>query len=295
MSAMTPRVIRTSIGAATLRVHTTEHLAPDVAVAAARGLAAQQSIVRGPMALPDGRVAWSKAAPLSSSGARRHGRARLVGRAAPHVRELAHLAWLEARLFRVPTPLFAATLVRGARLLYQVLATEPIGGAAPFGEADPGAWRDTALARELGAELGRMHALGFLHGDVYPRNVLVAPPELGAETDRRLVWLDCWAGGPGHGDRSLARPLARDLGTWFATAAGAWSASEASVCFDAYFDARRANGRPVASEQRFLTRVAVERRHELRRLEREPKRLRGAAFPRAGWEPDFDPAAAAGG
>jgi hypothetical protein len=294
---MAPRVLRLSLEGRTLSVHTTEHLASDVALAAARELAVAQRSARGPAPRPDGTQAWLKAATLSPSGARRHGRARLVGRMAPHVRERAHLGWLEARLFRAPRPLFAATLTRGAQLVYQVLATAPVADAVPFDEAnavalddtDSGAWRSAALARELGGELARMHALGFLHGDVYPRNVLVAPPEFGATTDRRLVWVDCWAGGTSHGDRSINRPLARDLGTWFATAATAWRAEEAAACFGAYFDARRANGRPVRAPARFLARVALERRRELRRLEREPKRLRGAPFPLAGWESDFTP------
>jgi hypothetical protein len=228
--------------------------------------------------------AFVKAAPLSPSGARRHGRARLWGRAAPRVRELHHLEWLRSRLFRVPRPLFAATLHTPCMLVHQALATEVIPGARPFAPDDA-----RELAEEFGRELGRMHALGFLHADLYTRNVLVAAPEHGAAGGRRLVWIDCWAGGPGHSDGRLARhcgrALVRDLGTWASEAADTWARADQARFLTAYLAARVANGRPVQGCNGLLAAVAAERRRELRRLERDPARLRGQPFPTAGWTP----------
>jgi len=289
---------RTKFAGGTLEVCVAPGIDVEVALASARELHERSAATSGREVLGDGTDAWIKAAELSASGARRHGRARLFGRTAPHVRELRHLVWLRERLFRAPRPLFAATLVRGARLTFQALATVPVVHEGHLlnqaTEAASGTRHANApeslelaveLAVELGRELGRLHALGFLHADLYPRNVLVADPEDGVEGGRRLVFLDCWAGGPGHGDRSPIRPLARDLGTWFATAASAWTIAQQSTFFEAYSTTRHANGRPLRSIGRFLTQVVRERRRELRRLERDPRRLRGAPFPLVGWEP----------
>ncbi|MEZ6018083.1 MAG: lipopolysaccharide kinase InaA family protein [Planctomycetota bacterium] len=256
---------------------------------AARELAERGGRAAGPITLADGTDAWWKGAALSRSGARRHGLARLRGRPAPRLAEFAHLAWLDARLFRVPRPLFAAALTRRGSLLHQCLATERLAEAAPFEVAHARCDGEgaLALASEFGRELGRMHALGFLHADVYARNVLVTPPRPERSDTRRLVWIDCWAGGPGHRDHPLAlgKPLARDLGTWFAAAPLFWSDAEARAALEAYFGARRVNGRPVLAPRRCLSAVVRERRRELSRLERDPARLRGAPFPPAGWEP----------
>jgi len=298
--------VRAAPDGALLTVHSMHAALAPAALALARELAERRATEAGPRALPGWGAVWLKAAPLSPSGARRHGRARWLGRPAPRLRELAHLAWLEARLFRVARPCFAAAAYAGGRLVHQLLATEEVPGALPFGAA-PAHWSDPELARELGAELGRMHALGFLHGDVYPRNVLVTPPEFagapgasgasGASgaaepsaagappTGRRLVWVDCWAGGPGHGDRSWPRPLARDLGTWFASAAERWDSALTAAFWGAYGAARAANGRPVRAGQALLRSAVRERRSELRRIEREPRRAGPAGPPRAGWEP----------
>lgn len=288
MSAHAARRLRES--------HAGERLVVDVApgedatraLDEARAITSSREVHAGPCvaASPGGAATWLKAGPLSPSGARRHGRRALLGLPTPRQAELAHLVWLEARLFRVPRPRFAVAVLRRGRVLYQALATTLVAEAAPFEAAnrDAAPHDRLALAEELGRELGRMHALGFLHADLYPRNVLVAPREHGDPAGRRLVWLDCWAGGPGHGDRGLARPLARDLGTWFAWAVDAWSARERRACLAAYVAARRENGRAVVSLARLAAGLTRERRRELRRLERDPRRLRGARFPRAGYD-----------
>jgi len=100
-------------------------------------------------------VAWVKSYP--PPGARRARRAFAMGRA------------LAAAGFGAPTALLMATR-RGAG----ILVTREVGGEdllAAAAHAAPGARR--RLLRALGAEVGRLHAAGFVHGDLVPANVRV--------------------------------------------------------------------------------------------------------------------------
>ena len=255
-----------------------------------------------------GRRGIAKAAPLAASGSRRHGRRRRLGRwlgsPAPREREFGHLRWLRERLFRAPAPLIATCLLRGGRLLHQGLITEFVAQASPLDQHVARHPADVPiLARELGRELGRMHALRFLHADLYPRNVLVAPPEFakpasaarpspkslndqdGATLGRRLVFIDCWAGGPEHRDSAGPRPLPRDLGTWMVDGARLFDRAAQRIWLAEYLAARAANGRPVLDLEGLLRHAAHQRRRQLRRLERQRGRLLGQPFPWAGWDP----------
>lgn len=145
------------------------------------------------------------------------GRGTLHG-VAPSVQEMRALEWLRAHGLPAVRPLAAASLHRRGRLVAQALLTEWLADAPDLaawvarGEAahvrEPGARR--ALAGRLGEVVGRMHALGFHHRDLHPRNVLVRPEAPGTPP---AVWLlDCRRGGVGGLRRRRAYDLACLLG-----------------------------------------------------------------------------------
>ncbi|MCP3916853.1 MAG: hypothetical protein GY711_14980 [bacterium] len=220
---------------------------------------------------------YLKGGALARGPAWRHGlRRHVLRRSPPRLREFEHLVWLRKRHFEAPRPLAAAVLWRTGLPRYQALFTEYIPNTETLedflahGEA-PG--RATVLA-ELAREVARLHALGFVHHDLFARNLLVR----GARPERRIVFLDAWAGGTGWGTRGPAY----DLACLFLDATELLSDDEQTSFLDAYFAARSAQGRPA--ERTKLLAAARHLRGALRRrLEREPKRQRGRALPRAEW------------
>lgn len=232
-----------------------------------------------------------KGGPLSRSGARRHGLRRAsLGAPAPCAAEFLNLTWLRRRLFRAAEPLGAVTVTRLGVPRHELLVTREVRSALPFDRAVAAAAADRrrALFEELGREVGRMHALRFLHADLYPRNVLVTAPESGVDPGhgRSLVWIDVWAGGPTAWRRGNLRRLEDDLGAWFGEAADWMTPADSEGLLTAYVRSRAANGRPVPDLSRLVGRIQRARRRELARFEREPRRLRGRPFPVAGWDPD---------
>ena len=213
-----------------------------------------------------------KASALRGSAARRHAlRKRLAGLPLPRVREYENLRWLRARIFQAPRPLAAAVLWRGGLPRFQVLMLEELSGVANLDHVLPGESpaERLALARELGSEVGRMHSLGFIHRDLFPRNLLVLSPE----NPRRIVFVDAWRAAPGA---SLRGP-AYDLGCLFLEGAELWSEEEQQSLLDAYAASRKAQGRPA--KPRLLHSARRERARLLARLIAEPRRLGGAAPP----------------
>ncbi|MEM6672020.1 MAG: lipopolysaccharide kinase InaA family protein [Planctomycetota bacterium] len=234
-----------------------------------------------------------KGGPLASRGVRRHGlRRALLAAPAPCEAERRNLEWLSKRLFRCAEPVASVTLRRRGAPVQQLLATRWVAGADPFDDAwqraaDP---ERRALAEEVGREVGRMHALRFLHGDLYPRNALVTQraDDGGPGHGRRIVWIDAWAAGPTAWRRGAPYRVERDLGAWFSEAADWMDRAQQDQLLTAYADARAANGRPIPNLDTFLQRIRSARRAELAKLEREPRRLRGRPFPIAGWDPNVD-------
>lgn len=237
----------------------------------------------------------AKGGPIRGSAARRHRlRGAFLGAAVPAIQEFDNLAWLRKRLFQAPEPIAALERrvglgwKRARRPVAQLLVTRAIEDAEPFDAAwhRSSSARRTALCAELGREVGRMHALRFLHGDLYPRNVLVAPPPASprARHSARALWfLDAWAGGPPSGSRTIRRPAEHDLGCWLADFAPGLEEPYLRTLLDAYLCARDDNGRAVARIRRWTARVSEARRSELRRWERQRYRLRGRSFPPAGF------------
>ena len=227
----------------------------------------------------DGGRAYLKASRLRGSAAWRHALHRLHARPVPRVQEYQNLAWLAERHFATPAPLAAGVLVSKGLPRFHALLTEHLPGTRTLEETlEDGRERGKAdLLDELAREVARMHALGFVHHDLFARNVLVRPGGEG-QLGRRLVFLDCWAGGPPTPLR--ARGPAYDLACLLLDVGELAGAGEARF-LERYFHERAAQGRPapVSATRASLARA---RRALRRRLVREPRRLRGRPLPSAG-------------
>ena len=224
--------------------------------------------------------AWLKGGPLRGSAAWRYGlRRALLNVQAPRVRELVNLLWLRAHAFQAPAPLAAGTLELGLRARYQFLATELVEHAGHLEEWLPqaGLTERAQVLDELAREVGRMHALGFVHRDLYPRNVLVTPASAQV---RRLVFLDAWRGGP----RAGLRGPEYDLGCFMLAGASLLDGAEQRQLFHVYARTRAEHGRPLQLE-RFLQETATCRRHLVAQLAVEPHRWRGSRPPLVEWDP----------
>lgn len=231
----------------------------------------------------DGRRAWLKASRLSGSAAWRYGlRHALLRRAPPRVREARNLTWLRERLFRAPQPLAAGFVARGARLRYQFLLESYLEDVVPLDLAlDRGDPHERGvLLDELAREIARLHALRFVHRDLYLRNLLVRAPHQGDGDARRLAFVDVWRGGP----REFLRDEAYDLGCLMLEGAGLITPVEESRLWELYFDERSAQGRP-ADRAALLAAAARERAAQLARVRRQPHRWRRSEPPAQDWAP----------
>jgi len=209
-----------------------------------------------------GRPCYLKAAPLAGKAALRHGlRERVLRRPAPRLGERANLLWLRAHGFRAPRPLAAAAFRRGLRTVYQLLWTEWIAGAptlarvldgaAAEGREPPGDW-----VAPLARDVARLHALGFVHRDLYPRNLLV----LRGGAEPAVAFLDAWRGGA----RRQLRGPSYDLACLMLDGASRLPVGLQRELFAAYFAERARRGR-AADPRRTLARAARERARLARR------------------------------
>lgn len=234
----------------------------------------------------NGAVFFAKGGQHGAAGARRHTLRRWLKRApTPCEAELANLAWLRGRLFLAPEPVMAITAWKHGWLAGEMLLTAALPGVRALDDAWPHEADGRTLADELGAELGRMHALRFLHGDVYPRNLMVLPEgaKEGPGIGRRIAFLDAWAGGVESVRLGASRSLERDLGCLMLEAAEWMSDEEQRCVLDAYLRARASNGRPVDDLAGWTRRVERARAREIETLIRRPARLRGKQMPQKEW------------
>lgn len=232
---------------------------------------ASQPCVLGP------HEAWRKGGALAGKARLRHGVRLRLGQGLPRLREAANLEWLAAHLFEVPRPLAAAARIERGLPRAQWLWTTRLEDAAPLEERWPLLPEPVraALLEELAREVARMHALGFVHRDLFVRNLM---HRVGSA--RQLVFLDCWRGGPGWGLRGPAWDvgcLLSDLVDWAGD-------RPASRWLEAYLAERTAQDRPVRREA-FVRQALRARAAVLRRLARQPERLHGRALPTVDWRP----------
>lgn len=204
---------------------------------------------------------YLKGSPLGARPRLRHRLRELALRLPPpRLAERANLLWLRERGFRAPEPLAAGALrdALGAPT-YQYLATAEVAGAARLDAALARAAPDARAAclRALAGDVARLHALGFVHRDLHPRNVLVQGDPARGET-----WLvDAWRGGARRQSRGPAWDLACLLAPELVLE------EERELVLEAYLAGRARAGLPVAP---LRLRAAVAR--ELRAVRRREAR-----------------------
>lgn len=195
------------------------------------------------------------------------------------------------RAFRMGLALTAAgfaaprALLVGSREGEGLLVTEDVGGAPLLVElvGAPGSRKRMILCR-LGAEVGRLHVAGFVHGDLVPSNILVRegrPVFLDHDRTRRNAALVWW-----QGRRNLVQ-----LGRFVVPGL---SASDRARVLDAYATERgwaEAQRRRLA---RWVMRKVTMRRCEIDGIDVETAERAGfRALMRSGGP--FDPAVREGG
>ena len=225
---------------------------------------------------------YLKARRLLPSTARRYRwRQWLTRRPLPRLAEWHHLAWLRRHLFDAPRPLAAGTVTQAGRVRAQWIATEWMEGWVPW-ESHWTSLSEAARAvraRQLGGTLARLHALDFVHGDLFERNLLVEPgtSPLGAApaeaVEVPIALLDCWSGGPNGHRRGEAYDLACLSLAW----PEAWTPAQQTTLLQAYREGRSQQGRPIRHWAGFLKRVAKARATRWAREARRGERYGSSA------------------
>jgi hypothetical protein len=202
-----------------------------------------------------GERAWIKGDHLPAKARWRHTLAGALGRSTPREREFERLRWLRARLFRAPEPRLAGALRSKGLLRYQFLVLAPLAAHAALDVAWPAASpaERAELADELAREVARLHALHFVHRNLFFRNLLVdRAPRAVTGDPRRLILIDPWRGGaelPGRG-------ASYDLGALMVDAAQHWDRTAQLRFFAGYFEQRALQGLP-ANPARILRSAAA--------------------------------------
>ncbi|MFO0982833.1 MAG: lipopolysaccharide kinase InaA family protein [Planctomycetota bacterium] len=169
-------------------------------------------------------------------------------------------------------PLAAGVVVRRGVPRSQFLLTEEVERAQTLDQhlvhASPDQ-RRAVLARVADA-IARMHRLGFIHHDLYPRNMLV--------DEQHAIWLvDAWRGGPAP----QLRGPAYDIGCLMLDGADLFTMAEQRALFARYFGARSLHARAATR----LLEHAQRARSSLReRLVRKPNERRGRALQSPTWD-----------
>ena len=206
-----------------------------------------------------GRRAHFKMGPLATWPSVRHAARQMwPGLDIPCLQEFENLSWLRRNGFHAPLPLAAGCYRNGMGLpTYQFLYTERVEEAPTLRELCEGGddpRRKPALV-ELGLELARLHQLGFVHRDLFPRNLLVA----GDAPVPRIFFLDTRRGGPLPGLRGPAY----DLACLFLFGAELFSDEEARAFFESYFTERARLGAKLRRDR--ILHATERQRERLRR------------------------------
>ena len=231
----------------------------------------------GPVSLGE-QPAWLKIDRLRGRASLRHGLRTLAGSSTPRLREFQNLLWLRSHGFEALEPLAAGALLRAGLPTLQFLFTSRISNAATLLEHLEGSQdrpERAKLIEDLGRDLARLHSLGFIHHDLFLRNLLVR-----ASADRpRLVFIDTWRGGPAPQWRGPDY----DLACLLLEGADLLEERELRIFLDSYL--RTQAPMKAAARARFLSRVHRQRLRLLRRLEQQPGRRRGRPLPSVTWDP----------
>ena len=157
-----------------------------------------------------------------------------------------------------------------------------------FLERGPEPEERAAILDELAEETARMHALRFVHRDLFPRNLLIGPQGSPGSTARRVAFLDAWAGGPQPRSRgpldAARRGTAYDLACLMLYGCDLLTEQEQHRFFARYTEQRDQHGQPLRDGS-FFERVRRERSALVRRMIRRPAQQRGHGAPREAWTP----------
>ncbi|MDZ4772529.1 MAG: lipopolysaccharide kinase InaA family protein [Planctomycetota bacterium] len=220
--------------------------------------------------------AWFKRSTLTGKARLRWGFKRVCGVKLPRVAEYYNHSWLIERLFEAPLPLAAGEFIERGMPTRQFLISEHVPNAITLEEflIDRDRRDRVDVLNELSRETARMHALGFTHHDLYPRNILVRDDTL----PRRLVFLDAWAGGP----PPQWRGAAYDLACLCLHADSELTLLEFDDFLDRYTSERTAQARPVERDV-LRERIIRARLALVSRLRKRPAEQRGRSVPGVIW------------
>jgi hypothetical protein len=222
----------------------------------------------------EGGRAYLKGGPLRGRARARHALAHWVLRRRPaRLNEYANLNWLRENGFNAPLPLAACSLRRYGSSALELLLTREVEGAVRLDAAWPHRSRAerNRICMELARCAGRMHSLGFVHRDLFARNMLVA-----GKDEPAIYFLDAWRGGPGRGLRGSTY----DLACLMLDGARLFSAEEQRLLLDTYRAERALRAEPPALGP-WLASIARQRNGLVRRMRR--RRFPGD-FPES-WSP----------
>jgi Lipopolysaccharide kinase (Kdo/WaaP) family len=231
---------------------------------------------------------YLKGGRLRAAAAWRRGLWVRLGRLAPRLAEYQNLRALRQMGFLAPEPLQAGCALKGLRLKAQWLLTAELAGAgslqALLAPSDLGATMTKNRAMALVAtarELGRLHGLGWFHGDAYPRNVLL----LGSDGQFQAGFVNLWRGGALRGQPRERVPQAwlvawaRDLGCFFLHGALWLLPAEQQLFLARYLESLTTQlaerGLRLEARPKLLALAAAARAREARRFARDPRRQVG--------------------
>jgi len=226
--------------------------------------------------------AFYKGSALRGKHALRHALRRALGWSdIPRLQEFENLTWLREHGFLAPRPLLAGVFTRSGVPRFQFLCTEFVADAPTLDAwlARTSRWGALAAVAQserasvvsaLARDLAQLHSLGFVHRDLFARNLLVSS----AGGARRIVFLDAWRGGPRRGSRGPEH----DVACFFLDGASLLEREEQALFLSTYGAERARCGR--ALPRGWLGRVERCRKGVFRR----ESRRRGASVP-AEWAP----------
>ncbi len=224
------------------------------------------------------RLVFLKGRRVTPSTARRYRlRAALTGRPFPRVCEWHNLGWLRRHLFVAPRPLAAGIVLQEGRVSAQWIATEWMHGYAPW-EA---VWADSlpserlSRVERLASTVARLHALDFVHGDLFERNLMVQPDR----PQGPVALLDAWSGGP----RGHRRGWVYDLACLSLPWPVAWSPELQVHFLETYRAARAQQGRPIRNWEACLRRTQAARTARWQREARRHERYGGDEYRELAW------------
>jgi tRNA A-37 threonylcarbamoyl transferase component Bud32 len=181
----------------------------------------------------------------------------------PRLAEFENLTWLRNHDFRAPCPVSAGVVYLPGHPPFQFLATQVIEHTQTLDCAllDSDSEVREKILSGLGRDVARLHNLGFIHRDLYPRNLLIASDD----PEHYINFIDAWRGGA----RRQLRGPKYDHACLMLHGAAWFTASEQAAYFAAYLaslDDQVLSKRVNLDPHAWLKRLAKERANLARRF-----------------------------